>query len=82
MFAGPPASTPKSAARSEPAASITAQTSWTIVSMVGRSRIRSDIPVPRLSSWITRANSLSARRKSPRPGRPQLSSTCEMNPGI
>src|SRR4029453_4158308 len=78
---GPPASMPNSAARSEPAASRTAFRSSTRVSSVGRGRTRSDRPVPRLSSWITRANSASERRKSPRPGRLQLSSMWETKPG-
>jgi len=60
----PPLSvSPKRMARSEPAASSTAPTSSSVVSMSGSRPTRSARPVPRLSNQITRANVASLRRK-------------------
>jgi hypothetical protein len=54
MLIGPPSETPTIAARSEPAASITARTSSMRVSMSAIPATRSDRPVPRLSKTIRR----------------------------
>ena len=60
---GPPSDAPKSAARSDPTASITARTSSIRCSSVGRSSsgTRSDRPVPRLSNRINRQKEASRR---------------------
>ena len=55
---GPPSESPTSAARSEPAASITARTSSIRSSRVGPG-IGSESPVPRLSKRISRENEAS-----------------------
>src|SRR2546421_4050104 len=62
---GPPSEKPKSAARSEPTASITARTSSIRSSSVGRSwtLTRSDSPVPRLSKRISRLKEARRRKK-------------------
>jgi hypothetical protein len=77
----PPESMPRSAARSDPAASMTARTSSIGTSSVSSSRRGSEIPVPRLSNWITLANSASARRNSARAGIDQPTSMLETKPG-
>lgn len=59
---GPPSDEPNSAARSEPAASITARTSSIRSSRVAASVTRSDKPVPRLSNKINRENDASRRK--------------------
>ena len=60
---GPPSDTPNIAARSDPAASITARTSSTRCSSVGTSLTGSDSPVPRLSKTISRENELIRSKK-------------------
>jgi hypothetical protein len=52
-----PSPPPESIAHSDPAASITARTSSILASIVGTSRARSDIPMPRLSKIMTREKS-------------------------
>ena len=53
---GPPSAPPKSAARSEPAASITAPMSSMSSSNEPSVRIRSESPVPRRSNTMSREN--------------------------
>jgi len=60
---GPPSDNPKSAARSEPAASITARTSSMRSSNEAGAATGSDRPVPRLSNRISRENEVSFSRK-------------------
>ena len=60
---GPPSETPNRAARSDPAASMTARTSSMRSSRVGASVTGSDSPVPRLSKTIRRENELSRSKK-------------------
>ena len=81
MLIGPPSETPIKAARSEPAASMTARTSSMRVSNVGMPLTRSDMPVPRLSKRMSRQNDESRRLKAAIPGTSQASSTCETKPG-
>lgn len=57
MLMLPPSEIPKTAARSEPAASITARTSSIRCSSVGNSTTRSDIPVPVVEKDQTRERS-------------------------
>jgi hypothetical protein len=78
---GPPSEYPNSAARSLPAASITACTSSIRVSRSGRPAGRSDNPVPRLSKRISRENDASRFRKWAERGSSQSSSRCETKPG-
>ena len=77
-----PSDWPKSAARSDPAASITARTSSMRCSSVARlaSGTRSDIPVPRLSKRIRRLKDASRRRNPARSGSSQPDSRCETQP--
>ena len=63
MLIGPPSEAPRSAARSEPTASMTARTSSIRVSSVGAPLTRSDIPWLRLSKRIRRENDASCRLK-------------------
>src|SRR3954452_23652528 len=56
MLIGPPSEIPNRAARSDPAASMTARTSSTRCSRVGTSLTGSDRPVPRLSKTLGRAH--------------------------
>ena len=60
---GPPSAPPSSAARSEPAASITARMSSIISSNEPSARIRSESPVPRRSNMIRRENDAIRSRK-------------------
>jgi hypothetical protein len=64
-----PSDKPKSAARREPAASITARTSSMRVSSVGAPSTGSDIPVPRLSNLISRENEAISSSTGPNLGR-------------
>ena len=82
MLIGTPSEIPISAARSEPAASITARTSSMRCSSVGASATGSDSPEPRRSKLITRANDASALEEARATGScSQTSSTWVMNPG-
>jgi hypothetical protein len=62
MHIAAPSDSPKKAARREPTASMTGRTSSIRVSKVGAPLTRSDIPVPRLSSRISRENEASCSR--------------------
>ena len=79
----PPSECPSSAARSDPAASITARTSSIRSSSVGRrsSGTGSERPVPRLSKTIRRANDASRRRNRAYEGSSHITSTFETHPG-
>src|SRR6266850_615785 len=78
---GPPSDQPYMAARSEPAASITARTS-PIRSSIVCSATRSESPCPRLSKTITLAKALSLFRRCSWLGTSHSNSTCERVPGI
>lgn len=80
--AAPPVPQPSSAARSTPAASITARTSSMRVSRSGAPMIRSDMPVPRLSNWSTRIPRDRRRMNCPNLGCSQYTSRCEIHPWI
>ncbi len=73
---GPPSETPNTAARADPAASMTARTSSIRCSSEGSrsAGTRSDIPVPRLSKMSTRAISASRSKKRTHSG------WCHMKP--
>jgi hypothetical protein len=77
----PPSETPKMAARCEPTASITARMSSIRSCIVGALVAGSDMPVPRLSKTISRANDARRVRRWARFGSSQASSTWETNPG-
>ena len=79
----PPSEAPKTAARSEPAASRTSRISSMRCSSVGRRSLGtlSERPVPRLSNRIKREKDASLRRKRAYSGTSQLSSTFEIQPG-
>jgi hypothetical protein len=84
---GPPSERPRRAARSEPAASITARTSSIRVSRLAMPATRSDAPVPRLSKTISRANDAMRSRKAANASRngvsaSHMSSTFETAPGM
>ncbi len=81
MLIGPPSEAPTTAARSEPAASITARTSSIRVSRFAIPATRSDAPVPRLSKMISRLNEAIRSKNAPRAGSSQSSSTFENGPG-
>src|SRR6059058_6446285 len=78
---GPPSDQPYMAARSEPAASITARTS-PIRSSIVCSATRSESPCPRLSKTITLAKAVSLFRRCSWLGTSHSNSTCERVPGI
>ena len=73
---GAPSDTPKKAARSDPAASITARTSSTRCSSVGTDFTGSDSPVPRLSKRISRANEAILSKKRANSGDSHWTSRC------
>src|SRR6266545_5832225 len=77
-----PSELPKSAARLEPTASITALTSSMRVSSVGAPLTRSDMPVPRLSKRMSRQKEASRSRVGANEGIVQTSSTCVTNGGM
>ena len=81
---GPPSARlrrhPSIAARSDPAASITARTSSMRVSSVGDLLTRSDRPVPRLSKRIRRENEAIPSRRWAKSGCSHRSSTFEIAP--
>jgi hypothetical protein len=72
---------PASAARCDPAASITARMSSLRSSSVGAPATRSDMPVPRLSNTSTRACSAIPRSKAAQPAASHCSSTWETKLG-
>src|SRR5882762_3892377 len=78
---GPPSDQQYMAARSEPAASITARTS-PIRSSIVCSAMRSESPCPRLSKTITLAKAVSLFRRCSWLGTSHSNSTCERVPGI
>ena len=78
---GTPSDTPIRAARSDPAASMTARTSSIRSSSVGAPTTGSESPVPRLSNMIKRANDVRRSIMWTTGGISQASSTCEMKPG-
>src|SRR6266403_790997 len=78
---GPPSEMPNSVARSDPAASITARTSSMRCSSEGKSTRRSESPVPRRSSMMSRENDASRVRKRAYEGSSQAYSTWETQPG-
>jgi hypothetical protein len=69
------------AARSEPAASMTASTSSICSSRVGAPKKGSDSPEPRRSKVMTRANSCSRCPKRSSVGSAHRYSTCEIQGG-
>jgi hypothetical protein len=77
-----PSEYPKSVARLEPTASITARTSSIRCSSEGASYILSDKPCPRLSKVTTRANLERRRRKAVHPANSCWNSMFDMKPGI
>jgi hypothetical protein len=82
MHIGPPSEMPSSAARREPAASITARTSSMRCSSVGRlfSSTRSESPVPRLSNTMSREKRARRCRKFAKEGSVQNSSMLDTQP--
>ena len=80
MLIGTPSETPTSAARSDPAASITARTSSIRSSSVGAVATGSDSPAPRRSNWMTRANEPSDWSSRAAGSCSQISSMCVTNP--
>ena len=72
-----PSDMPSSAARLEPAASITARTSSIRSSSVAARSTGSERPTPRRSKRITRANEPSLRVKCAKAGFSQSRSRCE-----
>ena len=79
---GPPSSVPVIAARSEPAASITASTSSICSSSVGAPDSGSDSPDPRRSNVITRANWVRRPITASSVGSDHRYSTCDTQGGI
>ena len=79
----PPSEWPKSVARSDPTASITARTSSIRSSSVGRwvRSTGSDNPVPRLSKVIKRENDANRRKKRANDGSSHITSMFETHPG-
>ena len=79
----PPSEWPKSAVRSEPAASRTARTSSIRSSSVGNLSFgtRSESPVPRLSNRIRREKEASLPRNPAIPGSSHIASMFETQPG-
>ena len=79
----PPSDEPNNAARSEPAASITARTASMRCSSVGSrsSGTGSDIPVPGLSKRMSREKDASRRRSRACVGSSHISSMFEIQPG-
>jgi len=83
MLIGPPSDTPTTAARSEPAASITARTSSIRFSMSAIPATRSDTPVPRLSKTIRRQkDAIRSRKARCTPPGSKARSTFEIPGGI
>jgi hypothetical protein len=78
MLIGTPSEIPISAARSEPAASITARTSSIRSSIEGAVATGSDSPEPRRSKASTRANDPSASSDRANGSYSQTSSMCVM----
>jgi hypothetical protein len=79
---GPPSSVPQIAARSDPAAFITARTSSIWSSSVGAPNRGSESPEPRLSKVIRRANWVSRATTRWSDGSDQRYSTWEIQGGI
>ncbi len=75
MLIAAPSDIPKSVARSDPAASITARTSSILSSSVGTDETGSDSPEPRRSKYMTRANEPSRRNTRAAGSCSQISST-------
>ena len=78
---GPPSSVPQIAARSDPAASMTASTSSICSSSVGAPKSGSDSPDPRRSNVITRANWVRRFPNRSSVGSAHRYSTCEIQGG-
>src|SRR3954451_10016598 len=78
----PPSEMPNRAARSLPAASITARTSSIPSSSVATAPTLSERPVPRLSNRISRLKELRREKKRARAGLSQAISRLEMKPGM
>ena len=81
MLSDAPSERPKSAARCEPTASMTARTSSIRVSSVGAPLTGSDMPVPRLSNLISRENDAISTKAAPKLGQLPGDSRCVTNPG-
>ena len=79
---GTPSESPNSAARCDPAASITARMSSERSSRVAIFLTRSERPVPRLSNTITRLNDAIRSRNAANRGCCHISSTWEAEPGV
>ncbi len=77
----PPRAPPNTAARSEPAASITARRSSICTSSTGGSSPMSESPIPRMSNRISRENDASRSRNRAHRGSSHMTSRFDQIPG-
>ena len=81
MLIGPPSDTPMTAARSEPAASMTARRSSIRTSSGVPASTGSESPVPRLSKKISRESDAISSKIARKPGTSITKSTFDVVPG-